>query len=130
MSEQHPVEILGREFRCPVCEYAYFFVREQALQSKWEPLFDFAGMLVTTLICGRCTNVQLFSDSSRVRVLKNISPGKPVDPLEAAACTSSVFILGGEGQLGSAFKRHYGENALALGRTEADLCSPRCCAAY
>jgi uncharacterized protein with PIN domain len=60
--EPQPIEILGKELRCPVCNNHLFFTRQAQLNTAIASFFnlDWANRSATCFVCAKCTHISWF----------------------------------------------------------------------
>lgn len=60
--EPQPVEVLGKELKCPVCSNQLFWSRKAQLNTAIASFFnlDWANRSATCFICSECTHISWF----------------------------------------------------------------------
>ena len=60
--EPQPVEVLGNELKCPVCNNQLFWTRKAQLNTAIATFFnlDWANRSATCFVCSECTHISWF----------------------------------------------------------------------
>lgn len=61
-AEPQIVEVMGKEFKCPVCDNVNFWTRRAQLNTAVASFFnvDWANQSATCLVCSECTHISWF----------------------------------------------------------------------
>ena len=60
--EPQTVEVVGRDYKCPVCGNGFFWTRRAQLNTSVATFFnlDWANQSATCFVCSECTHISWF----------------------------------------------------------------------